>query len=413
MFDSATNCMVGQITFRRFSAIAVSGLIALMIGSSSSAAQATDSASGSSSVLTRINGDSGDVETSGALITIKGTADNIRAAGASVDIDATVSGTVEAAGAAVTINGDITGGVRASGAMVDVQGKVAGSAEAAGAVVRFDTEAGGDVSLVGASIEVGAGSRVDGDFWAAGASVTVAGTITGATEIYAAAVVFGATAANSVSISAENVFIDADANITGDLIVQSDTEPVIADGATISGQVRLEEPRSFWVLPSWLWGVIMAVVLAAGAVLAAMILLLLGRGTFEESLDKAAFHPISSGLIGLASLVVIPVLAALLLASVIGISFGIALIAVLPFLFVAGHATVAACIGVWIFDRSGGPRSVGQLIVYAIAGAVIVAIVWLIPWIGGIVAGIATLIGLGAYLRTLTARMRRRNIVPA
>ncbi|MCP4380043.1 MAG: polymer-forming cytoskeletal protein [Hyphomicrobiales bacterium] len=397
---------------RRISSVAVAGIVAATLVSSSVPAQAPDAATGSDSLLARIDGDNGDVNAAGAQVRVVGTATSVQAAAASIYINATVSGPVSVAGAQVIVNSDITGSVRAGGAMIELQGKIGGAVHAGGAVVRFNAEASDDVALGGASVEVGEGARIDGNLTAGAASVTIAGTISGETHARGAAVVFNGTAANTVTIGAEEVFIGADANITGDLVVQSDNEPNIADGATITGQVRLEEPSRFWLLPTWLWGIVAAAVMAVGAVLAALILLLIGRGTFEEALDKAAFHPISSGLIGLAVLVVLPIVAVLLMTSVIGLSFGFALLAILPFLFVAGHATMAACIGVWIFDRSGGPRTVGQLVIYTIAGAVIIAIVWLIPWVGGPVALVAGLVGIGAYLRALSARMRRRDPEP-
>ena len=107
----------------------------------------------------------------------------------------------------------------------------------------------------------------------------------------------------------------------------------------------------------------------------------------------------------------LPILAALLMATVIGLSFGVALLLLLPFLLVAGHAVVATCIGVWFFDRTGGPRSSGRLFVYLMAGAVILALVWLVPWAGPIIGGLAMLVGSGAVVRSLGARLRRAGAI--
>ncbi|WP_421723634.1 hypothetical protein [Bauldia sp.] len=362
--------------------------------------------------LVRIDGDNGDLNLAGAGIVVRGNTGSIEAAGATIDIDATVSGSVRAAGAEVTVSGDISSTARVGGALVEISGTVIGDVFVGSAVARFDAAAANDVTIAGASVDIGTDATIGGNLSAWAASAKVTGTITGDTEIFAAAVTFEATTAKTVTIAAEEVYVGPNANITGDLVVQSDNEPEIADGAQISGQVRLEEPRPLLLLPSWLLSIVGAVVMAAGAVLAAAILLLLGRGTFEDALDKAAFRPISSGFIGLAILILLPIAAALLFVTIIGGSFGLALLALLPFLFVAGHATIAACIGVWIFDRSGGPRSPGRLILYTIAGAVIFAIVWLIPWIGAPVMFIATVVGLGAYVRTLMGRMRHSEAVP-
>ena len=108
-------------------------------------------------------------------------------------------------------------------------------------------------------------------------------------------------------------------------------------------------------------------------------------------------------------MILLPVVAALLLATIIGFSFGLALLLLLPFLIVAGHTVVATCIGVWIFDRTGEPRSYGRLFVYLLAGAILMALVWLIPWAGGAVVGLAILVGSGAWVRSVMSRLRRRS----
>jgi len=165
-------------------------------------------------------------------------------------------------------------------------------------------------------------------------------------------------------------------------------------------------------VPTWLLSIGGAVVAIAGALLAGAILLLIGRGVFEQGLGNAAFRPISSGFIGLALLILLPIIAVILMTTVIGLSIGVALLLVLPFFLVAGHAVVAGCIGMWILDRSGGPRSAGRLILFILVGAIILGIVWLIPFAGPIIAFLAMLVGTGAYFRSLGGRMQPGGGLP-
>jgi len=371
------------------------------------AAPALAQSAKSAGPVVQINGDGNAIETAGASVIIRGKASSIRAAGAVVDINATVSGPIHAAGAQVTIAGDVAGLVRAAGGLVEVQGTLGGDIYIGAAVVRFDANAAKDVNAGGATVTIGPNANITGNLMAGGASVTVAGTIGGTTELSGSAIIFNGTANGTVTASGDEVIVGSTAHINGDLVVRSRNDPVVENGATITGQVRIEEPRAWWALPGWLWAAIGAVVIAAGAILTGAILILIGRATFEEGLGNAAFRPISSGFIGLATLILLPIVAVILMTTVIGLSFGVALLMVLPFLLVAGHAQVATCIGVWMFDRSGGPRSAGRLILFMIAGAIVIAIIWLIPWVGPIIAFLAMLVGTGAYLRSLNARMRR------
>lgn len=402
----------GAMALTRWSLAAVAlGFMAVAVTPAS--AQSDAKSKMRAGTVVQIDGDGSAISTNGASVIIRGTASSIRAAGAMVDIQATVSGPVSAAGAQVMINGKTDGKLRAAGGLVEIRGTVGGDAHVAGAVVRFDADATGDVKAFGATVNIGPDAKIAGGLSAAGASVSVAGTLDGAAKLAGAGIVFNGKVAGDLTAAGDDVVIGADATIGGDLIVKSDNDPVIEVGATITGQVRLEEPDEWWAFSGWLWMLGSAVVVALGAILTGAILLLIGRGTFEEGLGNATFRPISSGLIGLATLIVLPVIAVLLMTTVIGLSFGVALMMVLPFLLVAGHALVAACIGVWILDRDGEPRTAGQLILYMIVGAVLLAIVWLIPWVGAPIAFLAMLVGTGAYLRSLSGRLRRRSVAPA
>ncbi len=393
-------------------AAAVVGIGLMMSGPSATPALAQSGKNAKSGAAVQITGNGKAINASGASVVIRGTASKISAGGALVDIQATVKQDVEAGGAQVSIAGDIGGDLRVGGGLVEVSGKVGGKSYLGGAVVRFDAEAAKDVQAGGATLEIGPNANISGDLTGGGASVTIDGTIGGATELWGSAIMFNGKAGGDVTASADQVIVGSTATIAGDLIVRSHNDPIIKDGAKVTGQVRIEEPQSWWVVPSWILAVGAAIIAIAGAVLAGAILLLIGRGAFEEGLGNAAFRPVSSGLIGLALLILLPIIAVILMTTVIGISLGVAFLMVLPFLLVAGHAVAAGCIGMWLLDRSGGPRSAGRLIVFIIVGAVILGIVWLIPVAGPIVAFLAMLVGAGAYLRSLGNRMRHGAGLP-
>lgn len=386
---------------------------ALVLSAAPALAQSDSDGAATSSAIAKVNGTGDAISTRGANVVIRGQASSVDAAGALVDIQATVSGPVVVGGAQVTIDGTVDGDLRAGGGLVEVKGSFGGDVYLGGAVVRFDGTATKDVNIGGATIQIGEDARIDGGLTAGGANVAVSGTITGDADLAGAAILFNAEVKGTVTAAGNDIVIGASAKIDGDLIVRSYHEPTIEAGASVAGQVRLEEPRQWWVPSGWIWTLVSALAVAAGGVLAGAILLLIGRGTFEESLGKAAFRPISSGLIGLAVLIILPIITILLMTTVIGLSLGAALLLVLPFLLVAGHAVVIACIGVWIIDRDGGPHSAGRLILFMIVGAVVMALVWLIPWVGAPIAFLAMLVGTGAYFRALGRRLSLRSAEPA
>ena len=188
--------------------------------------------------------------------------------------------------------------------------------------------------------------------------------------------------------------------------------PVIAQGAKITGKTIIQEPRFGGSLPRWMWKAIFAAVMAAGTVLAGVILIGAARGRLRRrarachvpsAIERAhrardADPPADrrGAADGDAHRLVVRACAAP---------------RCIPFLIVAGHTVAATCIGVWIFDRTGEPRSAGRLFLYLLAGAIVMALVWLIPWAGPTIVWLAILVGTGAWIRSVSARLRRRSAV--
>ena len=136
-----------------------------------------------------------------------------------------------------------------------------------------------------------------------------------------------------------------------------------------------------------------------------------GRGAFEDALAHATFRPLSSGLIGLVTLIVLPIVAALLMATLIGFSFGLALLLLIPFLLVGGPhggGDLHRRLDLRPDRRAAGA---GRLFLYLLAGAIVMALVWLIPWAGPTIVWLAILVGTGAWFRSVWSRLRRRSAV--
>jgi hypothetical protein len=356
-----------------------------------------------------IVGDGGEIRAAGAHVSITGTASRIDAAGAQVEVNAAVSGPVRAAGALVTVAGSVDGSLKAAGGSVEVEGRLGGRVYLGGAAIRFNGTAARTVEAVAASIEFGPASEVAGRLSALAAHLTVAGKIGGPAELGGATVFFNGAAAGDVTIEGGRVTIGPQAVIGGDLLIRTLTPPAIDPGAKVAGHTVVSEPAFWWLLSGWTWKLIFAVLMAAGTVLAGAILIGAGRGAFEDALGHATLRPFSSGLIGVVTIVLLTFIASALMATIIGLSFGLALLLLLPFLIVAGHTVVATCIGVWVFDRTGEPRSFGRLFGYLLAGAILVALVWLIPWVGCAVVGLAILVGTGAWMRSVMSLLQRRR----
>jgi UPF0716 family protein affecting phage T7 exclusion len=99
----------------------------------------------------------------------------------------------------------------------------------------------------------------------------------------------------------------------------------------------------------------------------------------------------------------------LLFASILGIPLGIALSLAIAVVWLLGLVTVSNCIG--LFIRSRGRRSPVNIqlavrVGWAIAGAIVLGVIALIPFVGGIVTSLAIAAGFGAAAAELWKRLR-------
>lgn len=359
-------------------------------------------------------GEGEDIRVAGASVTITGEAETIRAFGATVTVRANATRTVQLAGAQVVFNGVAGGDVQAGGGSVDVRGRIGRNADLGGAVVGLNAIVGRDVRAGAATLIIGLGSDIAGDLKAGAATMTVNGRIAGRADLAGALVTINARIDGDVEIRAAHVVINSAARIGGRLIVHSINEPTVAEGAEIAGGVTVTryDPREWVPAPDWAWLLGFAAFIAAGTVLTGIVLMLFGGRVFTTSTSHVRQRPVSSFLFGVLTIVLVPFVAVLLMATVIGISVGIAIALIMPFLFVFGHAVAAAGIASGILVRRHGDLNIALGFVMLILGAILLVAIGLIPYVGPILVGIALVLGVGAFTRTVGGRLRRAEPPP-
>ena len=261
---------------------------------------------------------------------------------------------------------------------------------------------------------LGPTTDVGGDLFAGGAVVTFAGHVAGEANFGGASVTINGRVDKNVKVGSGRVIVGPQAVIAGDLIVRSLDEPVIETGATITGKVLHEPLVKWWWLhvPPWQWNLIFAAIVVLGTLLTAIVAMIFGPRAFVEASENARLRPISSILLGLLTLILIPIVGIILIGTVIGITIGFALLLFIPLLVVIGHAVAAAGVGGWILRRTLIPPGILALLFFVLVGAIVIALVSIVPWVGPWFACAAVLLGTGSFARTLGARIRRPTAQP-
>lgn len=390
---------------------AVGGIVLLVVAGTSSG-QAQQVQPPSTGAVVQIAGTGGDVLAAGATVSVAGSASSVDAAGIRVDLNATVSGQVRAAGALVTVNGSTEGDLDVLGGVVEVYGPIGGNASLGATAIRFAAKVGGGIEAGAIGIIIGRPTEIAGPLRAAAVNLSVTGTVGGPVALIGATVYFNGAAAGNVTIEGGRVTIGPDAVIGGDLVIRTLTPPTIDPAARVTGETVIQEPAIWSLLSSGTWKLLLATMTAAGTILAGTILIGVSRGGFEDALAHASRRPFSSLLIGILALVLFPIVGALLMATVIGLSFGLAILLLVPLLIVAGHTIVATCLGVWFLDWGRKPRTFVRLFFYLFFGAILLAATWFVPMAGAAILGLALLLGTGAGVRSAAGRLRWRRVVP-
>jgi cytoskeletal protein CcmA (bactofilin family) len=167
----------------------------------------------------------GDLYEAGGSVRVSRAVDgDVVIAGGTLNVSESVSQDVIAAGGLVTIAADTGDDLRLAGGIISITGSVGSDAIASGGMVTLDAASTvrGRAQLAGRMVNVY--GNVDGDLSVTGGQITLTGRVGG-----------------NVRIDAESIEIEPDAVIVGNLTYASPKEVVVAEGATIEGEIERVE----------------------------------------------------------------------------------------------------------------------------------------------------------------------------
>jgi cytoskeletal protein CcmA (bactofilin family) len=350
--------------------------------------------------------------------------DDIWRMGARVNATASDHNNLWAAGAVVTVRGSVKNDIMAAGAELDIDATAGRSLWAGGAIVSVagqaqdlyvvggratvDTRVGGKLSVAGARVVIGPRTEVAGVTRVAAAEVVFSGSSRGAAEFYADTVQINGRIAGNLRVRARSVSLGKGAIVDGDAVFETLDEPQIDVGATIRGRQTVTMPMRHQVDRRNVFVTTGAAVLfgvGAGLVLG-IILLLAARPFVERGIDAIREAPVRSAFVGLAVLILVPLVASLIMVTIVGIPIGLLILLAFPLAVSVGLVLAALGLADRILNRDRMERSGWSRFVALLVGVVILAVVGLIPVLGFVVGIIALLVGLGAFWHA----MRNRTI---
>ena len=330
-------------------------------------------------------------------------ADDLYVTGNQVTIRGRVDGDVVVAARHVTLSGTVRDDLIAAGSDVTIQGTVGQSVRAAGGTVTVSGNIGRDLLLAGNRLEQLAASRVQGATALTGRDLALRGTTEGQLQARGGNVLIDGTT-GPATVSADDLTVTAGARINGPLSYASGQEADIRPGATITGAVtrEAEEPRT-WVVPGWVGTLFLFMVGAFAGVLMAVIM----PGALV-AVGQALRRDLGFSLLaGAGILFGVPILAGILMITLIGIPLALSLLVFYGLGCYLAWVLAAIILGDSFISRLPVRSLRGRMVVSTLLGVALLLLLQAIPWVGGLVAVIALVIGFGTATMALVTRLTR------
>jgi cytoskeletal protein CcmA (bactofilin family) len=327
------------------------------------------------------------------------------AAGASVRVSQPVKGDLVATGGELRIAAPVTGDLLAAGGTLRIEGAAGQDLYAAGGQVALDGSVARNARVAGGSVSVGPQARIAGNASLAGGRIEVLGGIGGYLQVAGGHVVIDSRVDGDVDAAAGELELGPRARIGGKLRYRGGEALKQDAAAQVAGGIeRLESPlhrkegrfagqgRAAGRAAHGIW--------TLGLMAMAAVFVALLPGAFARVADAARTRVGWSLLAGFIALATIPVGVLVLCVTVIGIP--LALLALLGYfaLLLVGYVAAGVALGDaalkrWLAVRAGLK---GWRALFAALGVLAIGLLALIPWLGGFVAFLALLAGMGALL---------------
>jgi hypothetical protein len=335
--------------------------------------------------------------------------DDIYAAGGTITIAGTIDGSVIAAGGTITVSGNVSRDLIVAGGTINVTGKVGGSIRAAGGNLTVNGPVEQDVVIAGGMIVIGSGGSIGRDLVLAGGTATVSGPVARRVLMGSGSLTLQSRVGGNVTGAVDHLKLDG-AQIGGDLDYTSNNQVQIVNGAHVAGTTtRHTAPdRGTGGATNGFIGWLRALI---GIFALGLLFILLLPRFSTRSIDVLRAEPWVSLGIGAVILVATPIVAVIVF--ILGLLIGgwwlgLLLIPLWILALALGYVVSGFLLGRLIFAQLGWGRYHDLLAL--LGGLIVLAVVGLIPVLGGLVGLAALVFGAGALA---VAVGRRASMRPA
>ncbi len=324
--------------------------------------------------------------------------------GDTITIDRNVDNDLYIAGGDILISGDVNGDLFAAGGLIEVRGNVSGDVMVAAGEVIIKGNVGDDGRIVSGKTAVY--GNIEDDMMIAGSEVLTSANTTIGGDLLCSGneMIILSTVKGDLEAKGDNLRMGG--NILGDALIDV-REYTEMSGARIEGNLTSEtqklqeqtdsrdkkEQSGLSFLTILLKAMEYLFLLTIGVI--SILLLPKLTSDIAARIQKAPLTCMGAGLLSTIGAIFGAIV---LMITVIGIPLGLLLLLILIFLLFIAKIYTGLWIGQWLSRRSGKEYTPWKEL--ALGLFILLMLTW-IPWIGGLISAVATLLGIGGFYLAL------------
>lgn len=333
-------------------------------------------------------------ETEGGNISIRQGEEltNLYAAGAIVSVDGNVEKGVHAAGGTVIINGNVGQDVHAAGRTVILKGNVGGSAHLAGADVIIEGAIADDLFVGSGSIRLAPTASVGGDLILGSGSALIEGPIGGDILIGAGEATINSTVGGDIKGSFERITLGAEAEITGNFSYEANSEAILVEGATVSGETTFKQiphrrrtPAAHPFRGFFQVTLAFAIIKVLALMLAGLILIYPLRKLVDNTLKESVKDVWINMGIGFATMLLTPIAIILLAVTIVGLPLSVLLGTAFLFCIFLSSILASVVFGSIVIKHATNAKNYEFRWQEVVLGTPILGLINFVPFLGWLV----------------------------
>ena len=333
----------------------------------------------------------------------------------SVKIEQPVLGDALLAGSEVTVDAEVAQDLLIMGQGVTVASPVLGDVRALAGDIMLNGRIGGNATIMAGSVAVGKLGSIVGNLTVWSATLDIQGDVAGNVSFRGSSLTLGGRVNGDVETGEiKEIHWQPGARILGDLKYQA-TRPLNLPVDLVAGNIIYEPATSSALLPgaiSWFW----ELVWFFAAIAFGLIMINFFARPIREINILMVQKPVKIVFLGLAAIIFLPIIGVLLMLTFIGIPLGLITLSAWLLLMYVAPLLVAIIYGkIFLYTFLKNRESVKNIsaIWFLVIGLVILKIIFLVPWLGGLIEFITILWGLGGLVQYFRLKLQPiSNVTP-